>query len=189
MLLLMPVNVVNASICWVIESQADFAVLPEYCKAKCGYYEDDPAVFDAWEQRIGRDNFLHMHHFCNAYVLEARAVKADNEKDRQRFYHAALQQNNYVIGRWTAGVPFLVIAYYRQGLLASELGDEAVAFKAYRNAIEINPNYTPAYAAISDWFGEHGDREQAVEYLRKGLDLNPESRLLRERLEAVLSQK
>jgi hypothetical protein len=49
-------------------------------------------------------------------------------------------------------------------------------------AINLRPDYWPAYVALSDYFANLGSFEDAREWLRKGLEAAPQSQALARRL-------
>ena len=44
-------------------TDADFAVLPPYCKARLSPLGDKDPSNQLWNRRLGHD-FLHIHHYC-----------------------------------------------------------------------------------------------------------------------------
>lgn len=78
--------------------------LPPYCQAKFGYLKGGAAR--AWKAKIGKKNFLHMHHYCYALTDINRASKAFSNKRRRRFLlQRAIGNINYVLQRWDKRSP------------------------------------------------------------------------------------
>ena len=55
------------------------------------------------------------------------------------------------------------------------LGQADSAGWAYRRAIEIDPNYAPAYASLADWYESGGAFAEALENAQRALALDPEN--------------
>ena len=47
------------------KTEEDFASLPPYCKARLNYDTKAPQ-YKQWDQRMGKETFLHVHHYCAA---------------------------------------------------------------------------------------------------------------------------
>lgn len=78
--------------------------LPAYCQAKFGYLKGNAAR--VWKAKIGKKNFLHMHHYCYALTDINRASKAFSNKQRRRFLlQRAIGNINYVLQRWDKHSP------------------------------------------------------------------------------------
>ncbi len=55
----------------------------------------------------------------------------------------------------------------------------------FRHAIELKPTYTPPYVALSDYYVEKGQIEEAKKILEEGLKHSPESSRLKRRLKKL----
>ena len=66
----------------------------------------------------------------------------------------------------------------RKGMSLRLLGEEAAAAKEFVGAIQLKPDYTPAYAALVDVYRDLGDLESARETVALGLKRAPRSRIL-----------
>jgi predicted CXXCH cytochrome family protein len=60
------------------------------------------------------------------------------------------------------------------GTLEGRLGNIEVAQKAFSTAIELEPNYVPAYVNLADLYREQGQEAQAEASLRAGIRIQPE---------------
>lgn len=83
-------------------TKAEIAVLPPYCQARLG---NDDAVRKLWSQRIGPDQFLHMHHYCFGMAFMSRARLQIDKKERRFTLQGAVRNFDYVLERWPATFP------------------------------------------------------------------------------------
>ncbi len=67
------------------------------------------------------------------------------------------------------------------GKVLERLGRGSEAARFYLDAIQRKPDYSPPYAALSDYHKELGNMEEAKKILRQGLKHNPSSRSLKRR--------
>jgi tetratricopeptide (TPR) repeat protein len=58
----------------------------------------------------------------------------------------------------------------------------AEAIEPLLRAISLKADYWPAYVALSDYYRDVGDLEQARHWLRKGLTAVPQAKVLERRL-------
>ena len=86
------------------------------------------------------------------------------------------------------------IAWNNIGNIQRDLLNFWEAEKAYKQSIEINPNYIPAYINLVDLYviwpiDEAGEKKekQIISLLQKGIEANPESNQLQEVLKAYIS--
>ncbi len=82
-------------------SDAEILMLPEYCQAR--FAGEKSAAYQSWQQRFGRTNFLHIHHYC--YGLNAiNKAKWEFEPQKKAFYYKrAIREFDYVLKRWPKG--------------------------------------------------------------------------------------
>lgn len=83
-------------------TDAEMAVLPQYCYARM---RDDPNAKRLWEQRMGRDQFVHVHHHCMALNFMSRASAEFDPKRRKVHLQRAVSNFNYVLKRWPESFP------------------------------------------------------------------------------------
>ncbi len=75
----------------------ELAVLPEFCQAKMG---TNQALSDTWRQRMGPNNYMHLHHYCHGLNAMNRLVVATNKQTRRGLLQQATQEFDYVIRNW-----------------------------------------------------------------------------------------
>ena len=78
----------------------EIARLPPFCAAK--YRKDGGKEEKAmWQQRFGRENWVHMHHYCNALYYMNRA-RSETDKINKKYYLGVVVNNaDYVLQRWS----------------------------------------------------------------------------------------
>jgi tetratricopeptide (TPR) repeat protein len=75
----------------------------------------------------------------------------------------------------------------QKGLLLIQRNKHGEAVKAYLDAIQTMPTYVPAYSALSDYYCELGNVEEARDILSRGLEQVPGSKILKKRISEVES--
>lgn len=68
--------------------------------------------------------------------------------------------------------------YYAKGLLMEEKGQVDEAIKAYQKAVEITPDFIPAYLHLCPLLIQNNRTPEAVTYLKTILDYFPENEAL-----------
>ena len=77
-----------------------FALLPPYCHARL---KGDDQTKNLWSQRMGGDNFLHVHHYCFGLDNMNKAmVFGFDKKKRDGYLNTAINEFNYVLRAWPA---------------------------------------------------------------------------------------
>jgi len=79
-------------------SPLEMRMLPPYCVAKLGA-DKNAAVL--WQQRLGSENFEHMHHYCFGVNFMNRARIETNPNDRNHYLNSAIAEFGYVIRTWS----------------------------------------------------------------------------------------
>lgn len=78
----------------------EIRMLPPYCAARLGA-PGAAASADSWKQRLGAENYLHIHHYCYGLNFMNRARAAANKNDRKYYLQQAVNNFNYVLQRWS----------------------------------------------------------------------------------------
>lgn len=179
----------NALEPWVTESE--LALMPPYCQAKLGKDRGNQAIIDKWRGIYGDQNWMNMHHYCDALKFIVRANRSSGNK-------AAMNYNmSYNLGNAQRGIEHMLAyeqtpdwilrpeahvhlgkIYLRMTLLGK--GSEGKAVQNFGQAILIQPDYEPAYSALSDFYAGKGLKQKALNVIEEGLKHSPDSkRLLR----------
>jgi tetratricopeptide (TPR) repeat protein len=68
------------------------------------------------------------------------------------------------------------------GDIYSQKGDYNSAFALWNNAVRLDPYLSDTYQHMADYYASHGENALAVTELKRGLDVNPFNKTLREQL-------
>jgi len=155
---------------------AEMAKLPRYCYLKQVYGEDknhpeEQAIYDM----LGVD-YVHMHHYCWGLNYANRADSDWNDKVA-RSYRLQLAANNfnYVLAAATPGFFMRPEIHLQLGKVLLRAGKSAEAAQNFQKAIQIKPDYVPAYLALSDYYKQIGSPAKALSLLEDGLKQVPSS--------------
>lgn len=80
-------------------TDSELTLLPQACYAKL---RGDKATQDLWVQRIGRENFLHLHHYCFALNFMNRAKFTTVKYNKRYYLNQAVTNFAYVLKNWPA---------------------------------------------------------------------------------------
>ena len=82
---------------------ADYAVLPEACRAKLRPdLEKDAQLQKAWSDKIGNNNYLHIHHYCFGLWDQYKARMAIDKSEKAGILRDCVRQFDYVLRFWSA---------------------------------------------------------------------------------------
>ena len=164
------------------KSDQDFAALPKYCHVRMRGTEAESKVVD---KRFGHRTFIHLHHYCSGqdYLNKAK-VSIDTEK-QTLLLSKAVRQFEYIAKHVPSGSVILPENYYNKGIAMKLKKNIPGALSSFQRSIELNKKYTRAYSAISDIYIEAGDKSAAVNILKQGLSLVPNSRTLNRKLKKL----
>jgi len=152
--------------------------LPAYCaeRAKPGGVNRKskyPALRSVW---------IHMHHYCKGIYAEMKAKGMPNGRQRNNFLGVLNTQMAYVGRNCKRNNCVLYPELHtRWGWGLSESGQPGEAVKHYQAAIKARPNYTMAYAQLSDLYLKMDQPKEARRVLESGLKISPKSRRLQKR--------
>lgn len=78
-------------------TDAELAMLPEYCQARLGKNE---VAYNTWKQRLGPSIFVHVHHYCFGLNFMSRANMEFDPKKKKHILKQAIRNFDYVLARW-----------------------------------------------------------------------------------------
>jgi len=165
----------------------EVAMLPRYCIHTLLFKEKvpggaNPQEIDRWRSVLG-DTFRHMHHYCWGLMKTNRGVLlARNEQVRIGYLNDSIREFDYVIQRATPEFILLPEILTKKGENLIRLGRGPQGIVELERAAEVKPDYWPAYAQLSDYYKEVGERQKAREALERGLAESPNTPALTRRL-------
>lgn len=147
-----------------------------------------PLSTEKYRKMFGKETWHDMHHYCHGLEFMYRAGNSIDPAEKAFWYRNALGAFDYVLVR--AAQPFLLEAegLLNKGIALLNLDDPIQGVLCLSQAIEVDPEYLPAYVALSNYFERSGDREQAIAILESGLTNIPQSRLLEENLARIRAE-
>jgi hypothetical protein len=133
----------------------------------------NPAEIERLNRIMGPQNFRHIHHYCRGLFLTASGVYFTRTKlHRDRALAASLGEYDYVIDRVEPSFTLLPEILTKKGESLVLLG-QPEAVQALGRAINLRPDYWPAYAALSDYYRNIGNLKEARQWLQQGLVAAP----------------
>lgn len=125
------------------------------------------------------ENYQHMHHYCWGVNWANRADRDWDNKIAQSYdLQVAAANFNYVLEHATPGFFMRPEIHLRLGKVLLRTNNHVEAAQNFLKAIQIKPDYVPAYLALSDFYKETGSLTQARSLLEEGLKQVPSSRIL-----------
>jgi predicted Zn-dependent protease len=116
---------------------------------------------------LGREAFIAATQRVRLEVLDATHERRDGRA------LIALLEGEGRTAEFPPGGEFLLGEGYR---LRAEAGDQERALAQYQRSIEAQPDYAPAWGALGRHYARHGDRQRALECLKRFVTLAPEAR-------------
>ena len=169
-----------------VMTKHEMLALPPYCPAQQFIRNKEKwpvsqAEIDKWNRVLGRD-YLHLHHYCQALNAMNKAQRISH--DRVRHFHLDFARRNIEYVQRNVSPTFVLLPEInvRKGYVLRFLGEHEAAAREYLAAIRLRPQYAPAYSALSDYYLDLDNREEAVRVLEDGLRQAPNSRTLKRKL-------
>jgi tetratricopeptide (TPR) repeat protein len=165
-------------------TQDELRALPRVCHAQKFISEAlrPPIVPEQerrqWEARLGERDYLGFHHHCYALMFLRRASVAESETSRDYNYQQAVANFLFVQNHCSRKFPLLPEVNLRKGQTLRLMGKNGDAATEFWEAVNLKPDYTPAYAALIDLYIDLRDSESAEQVLEQGLARVPQSKIL-----------
>ncbi len=160
-------------------SDAEFANLPLYCRAKL-ISRIGSADYRQWEGVLGKD-FVHTHHYCFALNFINRYYRSRTAQDKHFNLNSALNNLDYMVTHADPGYSLMPEIYQNRGLVYSLMGRHGDAVTDMNKAIELNPRQAKAYNVLADYYRDTRQQQKALETVTQGLRHNPGVRSLQRR--------
>ena len=167
------------------EKESDFAALPPYCKARLFDGNKSPQ-YAKWNQRMGKETFLHVHHYCGALFT---INLANRDYDRRAYLlKNALANIGYMETHAPMSSPLMPEMLVKKGKVLQMQGRGPEAMTAFLSAMNLNKKYSPAYMAIADYYISTEQYDEAMAITEKGLKRVPKSKGLKRRQNKINSK-
>lgn len=154
-------------------NDADLGGLPDYCTVKMkqpGTPQDLAA-----RARFGPENWIHMHHYCNALNQVGRSRRA-SKPDQIRYYLGrAAGEYEYVSKGFQPDFWMRPQLYVEYADVLARLKDSAKAVHLLQEAIRLQPEYQAAYLPLIRLFREMDLKDAALQTATGGLRQFPNS--------------
>lgn len=169
------------------KTDADFALLPPYCKAR---QEKGGANYDLWAKRFG-PSFINMHHYCGNLHSINLAYKIFDRKKRQSKFELTIKELENTRHEFPLPSDSLIQAKISNdiGKIYEELDRNDDAMLAYQQSIKYKPKLPFSYSALSNLYIKQNKTEEAIEILKQGLKYKPDSKSLKKDLEKLTKGK
>lgn len=172
----------------------EVARLPPFCIYTAHFLEAfrggrDSVELRRWKALFG-EVFQTLHHYCWGLMYLNRAkFLARDQGNRNWNFSAAIHDFDYVLNFVEAKklYDFILLPEIltRKGEALVGLGRGARAVAEFERAIELKPDYWPAYAQLADYYRDAGEVERAREVLNAGLARSPDTLALTRRLKEL----
>ena len=165
-------------------SVEEVAAIPKYCRDAQGFgpaYGGSPETAKYWYQQLG-SVMDHIHHYCRGLILINRA-RASMSTQRTRMYNASIGEINYTLRYVDEQFPLLPEMLTRKGEALVNIQKYREGEEVLRRAVELKPDYWPAYARLAESYIQRKNLEAARETLKQGLTRVDEPRMLQRMLD------
>lgn len=138
-------------------------------------------LFDRAEYNMAKGNG-HLHHYCWALIHKQRYFRERNKTKRNFYFSQYLYDIDYVIKNSSKSWPYFDVLHAELASTHLIRGDYAATLKSADDALRFRPDSERAYAIKTDALKQMGKKEAAIKTAREGLEKNPTSSQLRQRL-------
>jgi tetratricopeptide (TPR) repeat protein len=165
----------------VAEAVEPFAETPQET-AMCSAYIYGGQNKQFKENTEGKDDWQHMHHYCDCVRYRYRALRKISDKHAYRYdLGVAIGGCDYVLDKASRGFYMRPKILVDKGRAQRMLGQPGPAARSFQEAIAGNPREVNAYVELAETQKSMGQTSQAQETLLQGLRHNPGVKLLQQR--------
>lgn len=161
-----------SSVTWAdeVKNLAELALLPSYCKGTqtIRQLSKDPTPTEQYVSVYGHA-FTHLHHYCWALNSENNASRLSLKSRRVKLTYS-LEDYKYFLDRAPSSFILLPEIYTSRARVFFVLERDGDAVKDLYTAIELNAEYSLAYAKLSGYYQKINDKSNAIKILEQGLD-------------------
>ncbi|EXI86009.1 MAG: putative Zn-dependent protease [Candidatus Accumulibacter sp. BA-94] len=164
---------------------AELAAAPRYCPytqayGRSGSPDAPSAEAKRWVAILG-PTFWHLHHYCWGKMHLQRAMRSTtSEQERKHLLSTAVGDYGYVIKNGSRDFILLPEIYVGIGEIELLLAHPQEANRAFAAARALKPDYGPAYSHWAEFLMHSGQKAEAKQLVKTGLEYNPDAKTLRE---------
>mgnify|MGYP000935892828 CR=1 FL=1 len=164
---------------------AELAAAPLYCPYTQSFGRsgtpDAPSVeAKRWVAILG-PTFWHLHHYCWGKMHLQRAMRSTTtEQERKHLLGTVVGDYSYVVRNGTRDFILLPEIYVGIGEIELRLARPQEASRAFTEARTLRPDYWPAYSHWAEFLIRSGQKAEAKQLVKTGLEYNPDAKTLRE---------
>lgn len=180
-----------------IPTLAEMRLLPPYCPdtqiiSRVYGRQQAPSKYDAhtkiYVDLYGAD-FWHLHHYCFGLVDVVRSYRIFDKREREGKLKKSISEFDYVLRGIRPDSILRPELHVKRAQSLVLLGRGGEAVGDFKKAIALKPDYSLAYASLSDYYKETGKKELALTALEEGLVQSPTERSLLRRYESLGGRK
>ncbi|WNB78112.1 tetratricopeptide repeat protein [Methylomonas koyamae] len=159
----------------------DIMALPDYCAQFLKPDLVGTPQAKRWDKLLSE--FDGPHHYCFGLNKYNQAWKVFDKAERNSLLKGAIAEMSYPLNHhFNPKHPLSPKLLYDIGKASEALEDYKSAIDYFQRSIELNPNNWTPYATLSDLQVKLGLKKEAIETLKSGLKLKPNSKPLLKRL-------
>ena len=160
-------------------TRAELAVMPPYCTAHYGNLVGLPEAITSPLRNAVPQGCPSSHHYCDGLKSRLRFDKHNGESGYW-LGNSIAEFESVLQGDFWKNCPLQAEAYVNLGrsYLSQSKQQNAPSFKAaasFMKALEVKPDYLPAYYALGDYYVRLGDKKKALNMVEEGLRYAPNS--------------
>ncbi|EXI73324.1 MAG TPA: tetratricopeptide repeat protein [Candidatus Accumulibacter sp.] len=164
---------------------AELAAAPRYCPytqswGRSGTPDAPSAEAKRWVAIMG-PTFWHLHHYCWGKMNLQRAMRSTTtEQQKKHLLGTVVGDYWYVVKNGSRDFILLPEIYVGIGEIELRRERPQEANKAFAEARALKPDYWPAYSHWAEFLMRSGQKAEAKQLVRTGLEYNPDAKTLRE---------
>ncbi len=176
-------------------SERSLALLPGWCKYAQDFRDRVPGGNNPAEYQrlmtITKGMFQHMHHHCYGLIAQNTAMlRVRDPQKRAALLKTSVNEFDYVLRNTPPDFIMLpeVLTKRAESLIALTRGAEAQS--DLQRALQLKPDYWPAWLTLADYYYEKvGDAAKAAYTLEQGIVAAPNAPALQDRLAELKGAK
>lgn len=178
-LLLCIANANGEAMLMFVPTPSEMQLLPDFCRAR--FAGQKSPEFQAWAERLGRNYFNSLHHYCAGINYTKRYLNRVNDKKRDYYLSRAVPEIDYVAKGMPPDHPLADVIYFNRGMANQLMQKDAAAIADYTKAIDRNPTHENAYLSLADINSKLGNKAKALDIVVAGLRNIPDSKGLQKK--------